>query len=102
MPTYVFRNKDNSEEFEEFMSISQKEKYLKENLNIEQIFTPSNIVSGVGDFESKTDNTWKEVLSKISEKHPGSAMSERYSKKTIKQVKTEQIIQKHLKRQGKI
>lgn len=102
MPTYVFRDTKTNERFEDFMSISQKEKYLQENPHIEQVFTPSNIIGGVGDFESKTDNTWKEVLSKISEKHPGSAMAERYGKKTIKQVKTEQIIQKHLKRQGKI
>lgn len=100
MPTYNFRNTETGEEFEKFISISEKELFLKENANIQQIFkkTPK-IISGVGDVYSKTDNTWKEVLSKIAEKHPNSSLADQYAKKSIKQIKTEQIFEKHLKRQ---
>ena len=35
MPTYHFKNKDTGQQFEDFMSISSKEKFLQENANIE-------------------------------------------------------------------
>lgn len=44
MPTYSFRNKDTMEEFEENMKIAEKEEYLKNHPEIEQIFTKVNIV----------------------------------------------------------
>jgi len=36
------------------------------------------------------------VLSKVSEKHPQSKVAEKHGKKSIKQIKTEQIVKKHL------
>jgi len=95
MPTYRFLNKETGEEFEDFMTISKKEKYLSDNPNVIQIFDSLNIVGGVGSLESKTDNTWKEVLSKIAEKHPASHLADQVRKKTIKEVKTEQVLKKH-------
>lgn len=48
------------------------------------------------DMDCHTDNTFKEVLAKIGEAHPGSAVAERYRKnKTIKEVKTAEIVKKH-------
>ena len=38
MPSYDFRNNETGDEFTDFMSISEKEKYLKDNPHIEQIF----------------------------------------------------------------
>ena len=35
MPTYRFLNNNTGEEFEDFMSISALEQYLKENKNID-------------------------------------------------------------------
>ena len=46
----------------------------------------------------KTDSGWKENLSRIAEAHPRSALAKRYGKKSIKQIKTEQVIKKHSKR----
>ena len=41
-------------------------------------------------------------MSRIAEAHPTSPLANRYGKKSIKQAKTEQVIQKHRRRkQGK-
>ena len=37
MPTYDFVNTETGEEFEEFMSISAREQYLKDNPKIQQM-----------------------------------------------------------------
>ena len=95
MPTYQFLNTETEELFEDFMSISKKEEFMKDNPHIIQIFDQLNIVSGVGHLYSKTDNSWKEVLSKVSEKHPRSELAKEYRKKTIKEVKTDQVLKKH-------
>ena len=57
-----------------------------------------NIVSSVGNRTGKTDSGWKENLSRIAEAHPRSNLAKRYGKKSIKQIKTEQVIKKHSKR----
>jgi hypothetical protein len=49
--------------------------------------------------QNKTDGGFKEVLSKIGEAHPESELAKQTTKKTIKQIKTEQVVKKHLKRQ---
>lgn len=95
MPTYQFLNTETNEVFEDFMSISNKEKFCAENPHIIQVFDTLNIVSGVGNLYSKTDNTWKEVLSKVSEKHPKSELAKENRRKTIKEVKTDQVLKKH-------
>ena len=59
-----------------------------------------NIVGGVSGITYKNDQGFKEVLSKISEAHPQSALAQQYGKKSIKQVKTEQAIKKHRARQS--
>lgn len=95
MPTYKFFNSETNEEFEDFLSISKKEELLEKNPHIKQVPTSFGIVSGTGSVESKTDNTWKEVLSKVSEAHPDSPMAERYRRKSIKEIKTRDVIDKH-------
>lgn len=103
MPTYNFRNKLTGEITEEWMSIAQRESFLKKNKNMEPYIedAPSFAYSAPGDFVGKkTDNTWKEVMAKIAEKHPASKLAEEYGpRKTIKQVQTEQVIKKHIKKQ---
>ena len=98
MPIYIFKNTKTNEVEEKFLSMSEREEYLKDNPDIKQVPTPINIVGGVGGI--KTDNGFNEVLSKISEAHPKSALAARHSRRTIKQVKTENAINKHRKRQN--
>jgi hypothetical protein len=98
MPIYTFRNKKTNKEFTEMMTISEMEVYMKKNKHITQVPQVLNIVAGVRGTSYKTDNGWKENLSRIAEAHPNSPLGQQYNKKTIKQVKTEQVIAKHKKR----
>jgi hypothetical protein len=98
MPIYTFYNKRTKKEFDEMMSISDMESYLKKNKHISQVLKGLNIVSGVQGRSFKSDSGWKENLSRIAEAHPQSALAQRYGKKTIKQSKTEQVLAKHRKR----
>jgi hypothetical protein len=77
------------------MKISEREDYLKSNPHIQPLATAAAIVGGVS-ITDKTPNGFKEVLSKISEAHPSSSVAKKHGKKTIKQIKTEQIVKKHL------
>jgi predicted nucleic acid-binding Zn ribbon protein len=99
MPTYQFLNTETDEEFEVLMKISEREEYLKNNPHIQPVLTAPALVSGVSTSNSRTGRVpsgFNEVLSKVAEKHPTSKVAERYGKKSIKQVKTEQIVKKHL------
>ena len=99
MPTYNFLNSETGEEFESFMKISEREEYLKNNPHIQSIITAPALVSGVSTSNSRSGRVpsgFNEVLSKVAEAHPTSKVAQRFGKKSIKQVKTEQIVKKHL------
>ena len=98
MPTYTFYNKRTKKEYTDMMSISEMEEYLSKNKHVSQVIKGINIVSSVGNRTGKTDSGWKENLSRIAEAHPRSALAKRYGKKSIKHIKTEQVIKKHSKR----
>lgn len=75
MPIYTFRNKDTGETFDQLMSISNREQYLKENPHIETIITGAPMVCDpvrVG--ARKMDTGFKEVLQKVHERSPGSIL----------------------------
>jgi hypothetical protein len=46
----------------------------------------------------KTDSGWNDTLSKIAEAHPQSALAKERTKKTVKQIKTEQALAKNKRR----
>ena len=96
MPIYTFLNKKTGKEFDDMMTIAEMESYLKKNKHITQVLKGLNIVSGVGSI--KQDSGWKENLSRIAEAHPQSALAQRYGKKGIKQIKTEQALAKNKRR----
>ncbi len=99
MPTYTFENTKSGKVFDEYMSISDRETYLEQNPHIKQLITKINIVSGTGGI--KNDSGWKDNLQRIAEAHPTSALADRYGKKSIKEIKTKQVIEKHRKRKGR-
>jgi len=98
MPVYTFLNKNTKEEYDEMMTISEMESYLRKNKHITQVIKGINIVRGVSGITNKTDSGWKENLNRIAEAHPKSALADRYGKKSIKQSKTDQVLAKHRKR----
>ena len=98
MPTYDFINTKTGKKFTEFMSISEKEVYLKKNKHIKQGLGKINIVSGTG---IKTDSGWKDMLSRIGDAHPGSKVHDAYGNKSTKDIKTRQVLEKHRKIQAR-
>ena len=94
MPTYTFYNKYTDEQFDEFMSWSEREKYLKDNPHIEPMLTTAALV---GDhIINRMDGGMKETFSRIAEAHPNSPLSDRFgSSRNSKQKKVENIGKKH-------
>jgi hypothetical protein len=61
MPTYKFLNNDTGEEFEDFMSISALDDFLKENPHITQLVHGAPLIhSGRG--LGKPDNGFRDLL----------------------------------------
>ena len=100
MPIYTFENTKTGKVFDDMMSIADKESYLKKNKHIKQMLTTINISSGVrGMGIMKNDGGWIDNLSRIADAHPNSALAQQHKKRSIKEVRTEQVISKHRKRQ---
>ena len=99
MPTYTFKDNDTGLEFDEFMAMSEKDKYLKDNPHINQVPTMfafvGDHVMGVG---PKTDGGFNERMEQIANSHPGSPMADRYGgtkNKSHKEIKTRNVLKKH-------
>ena len=100
MPTYRFYNKRTKKEYTDLMSIPEMEEFIqKKHIKILPP-TQINIVSSVGNIDSKTDNGWKEVLSKITDAHPASALANQYGKKSVKDTQVDRIIHKHRRKKA--
>jgi hypothetical protein len=64
MPTYRFINNDTGIEYEDFMSISALEQYLKDNPNVTQLVNGAPLIhSGRG--LGKPDAGFRDVLKKV-------------------------------------
>ena len=93
MPTYVIHDTKKKKTFEVFCSWNVLQDKLKDNPHLEKCITSPAIV---GDHvTAKTDGGMKEVFSKIAEKHPSSALADRYGSKSNAKVKAETIAKKH-------
>ena len=102
MPIYTFENTKTGKVYDDMMSIAEKEEFLNKNKHIKQKLTTINISSGVMGVNMKNDGGWKDNLSRIAEAHPTSALADQHRKRSIKEVKTQQVMAKHRKRkQGK-
>ncbi len=95
MPTYDFLNTQTGEVEERFMSLSQREQFLKENPHMQQMIGATATVSGVS-ITGKIPDGFKEVLAKVSENHKQSSVANRHGKKSIKEAQTQRIVDKHL------
>ena len=85
MPTYSFVNTKTNEEWDDMMSMSEKETYLKDNPHIKSIITQVNIVAGTGGI--RNDSGWNENMQRIAEAHPTSEIANKlfFSKKLYKE-----------------
>ena len=96
MPTYTFFNELSGIEWDDMMSNSEREKFLKDNPHISQVPGGFAIVGdhlmGVG---PKQDGGMTENLQRIAAAHPGSALADRYGGEPTKQQKTRAVLKKH-------
>jgi len=95
MPSYTFYNSKTKKEYDDMMTIAEMEELLDKNKHITQVIKGINIVSGVSGTSYKTDQGWKDNLSRIAEAHPRSALAQQVGRKSIKQAKTERVLAKH-------
>jgi hypothetical protein len=76
MPTYVFRNKETGEQFEQVMRMSELDPFRAENPHLETVIQsvafgdPTKLTT-----TRKFDSGFKEVLQKIHERSPGSELN---------------------------
>ncbi len=96
MPAYDFLNNDTGELEEHIMSYTKLDEFKKDNPHLKQkILGAPMTVSGHGD-RVKVDSGFNDVLQKIASTQPDTPMGERYHKKSAKEVKTREIIKKHV------
>jgi hypothetical protein len=85
--------------FDEFMGMSERETYLKDNPHISQVpvmfaYVGDHIM-GAG---PKTDGGFNERMEQIANSHPGSPLADRYGgskAKSHKEIKTRDVLKKH-------
>jgi hypothetical protein len=102
MPTYDFLNTETNEVEEHFMTISGKEKFLKDNPHMKQTYTKvPGIVRGSNMSMNVDNHGFKEVLQKVGEAHPGSDVANEHTRRSTKEVKTREVVEKHAKIQSR-
>ena len=99
MPIYTFENTKTGKVYDDMMSIAEKEEFLEKNKHIKQKLTTINISSGVMGVNMKNDGGWKDNLSRIAEAHPNSELAKQHKRRSTKEVKTQQVVEKHRRRQ---
>ena len=97
MPTYTFYDTVTQEEYKEFMSMSELDKYKKMNPHVNQVFVPIAVVGdhvmGVG---PKNDGGFNERMSQIASAHPNSPLADKYKTgESHKKLKTKEVVRKH-------
>ena len=101
MPTYTFFDEDTEETFDMFLSMAQRETYLKRNSRIRQVPVAVAIAGdhlmGVG---PKVDGGFTENMQRIAGAHPGSPLADKFggSTQTHQEIKTRDAIDKHRKK----
>ena len=98
MPTYLFRDTKSGDVLERIMSISAREDFLKENPHLEPVVAAPAIIGGVGNYQSKTPSGFNEVISRVAEAHPASPLAEKVGGRSIKDVKTREVVKKHVEK----
>ena len=102
MPTYDILNTETNEVEEVLMTISGKEKYLKDNPHLKQHYTRvPGIVRGSGMNTNVDNHGFKEVLQKVGEGHPMGSVADSHVRVTGKDAKTRNIVKKHAEIQAK-
>ena len=93
MPTYVLEDNETGEQHEVFMSFGEMQEYKKIH-DLKQVVQAPNIISGARVSTGKLGG-FKEVLQRVGEANPGSAVDRAHNTRTSKRVATDRIAKKH-------
>jgi hypothetical protein len=93
MPTYSFINQATGEVEDHFMRISELDDFKITNPHLDQLVSAPAIVGGVS-IKDKQSDGFKEVMSKVAERNPGSNLDS-YRTKTNAEIKTREVLTKH-------
>lgn len=100
---YTFLNKKTNKVETHEMKISEYDAFKVSNPHLERYLeSPPTVVYDGKSFTARQDNSWKEVLTKIGEKHPNSPLADQYVRKSTKEVKTREVLKKHREKVSKI
>lgn len=67
MPTYTFRNKKTGKEWNEFLFISECDKFLEDTPDVEVVIFARGFISGIN---NKPDEGFREILRSIKKANP--------------------------------
>ncbi len=100
MPIYTYENTETGEVFDILMKLSEKDEFQQNNPHLKSKITGApGIVGGTGD-RTRPSNGFKEVLSKIAEANPSSALASDFGKKDSMSVKKRDAIQRYNANKG--
>lgn len=99
MPTYTFLDKTTQDVFEIVMKMSELDDFKEKYPEYQQIIGSPNIVSGISTSKNhRVPDGFKDVLKKVADAHPTSTLADRVGQKSIKQVKTERVVDNYYKK----
>ena len=97
---YTFKNTKTGKIESYEMKLAEYDEFKINNPHLERYHDTAPIFNYRGKKDFKTDNSFKEVMSKIADKFPGSPLADQHSKKSIKEVKTREVVNKHLNKKN--
>ena len=96
MPLYTVRDKTSGERHDVLMSYTDLKQLLADDRNLEQVLTGApGIVGGVGD-RNKAGTRFNDRMQQIANSHPNSPLAEKHRRRTAKEVKTSEVVKKHI------
>ena len=99
MPTYDFEDTNTGETFEALFSFAEREEFLLEHPHMRQLPpTQINIVSGISGMTHKNDAGWNEILQRIAEANPNTALANKVAGRSTKEKKTAEVVEKWRKK----
>ena len=99
MPTYTLEDTETGEQHDVMMTWDDLQEYKKGNPHLRQVITGGPaIVGGVGNRTGLGQSGgFNEMLSKVADAHPRSELGKNMRRRSAKEVKTDSIIDKHVK-----